>query len=185
MPAGRALEDDLGVWWVVRVKPRQEKALARELARMGAGYYLPLFTRRTIRRDNGKPRKTVLCLFPGYISVVDYPRHKLHILRTGRALGSLEVRDQERFVSELACIEKALASGDGLEVRPALAEGRRVVIARGPMEGVQGVVMSLSRGYNRVHLNVEMFGSSVAVTIPAEELMLLDEEHQTAQRSIA
>lgn len=182
MPVRRALEDDLGAWWVLRVKPRQEKSLAWDLARCQVGYYLPLITKRTTRRDNGKSRKSVVCLFPGYISVVDYPRHKLNILRTGRVTGSLEVHDQEQFVSELARIEKAVASGEGLEISPLLAEGRRVVIARGLLEGVRGVVTHLGRGSSKVFLNVEMFGSSVAMTIPAEDLMLQEEEEPPRAR---
>ena len=60
-------------WFVAHVKPRQEKAAADDCLRLGVEYYLPMFTRVTRRRDNNKPRKSVLPLFPGYISVCRHP----------------------------------------------------------------------------------------------------------------
>ena len=63
-PEERPLEDELGKWWVVRTKSRNEKALAWDLVRLDISYYLPQITRRTVRKDNGKPRKYVVCVLP-------------------------------------------------------------------------------------------------------------------------
>ena len=79
-PRDRSLAADLGQWWVARVKPRHEKALAGDLARQGVGYYLPLMTKRTVRRDNGKVRKSIVCLFPGYLALAGYQEHKTEVL---------------------------------------------------------------------------------------------------------
>jgi hypothetical protein len=49
------------------------------------------------------------------------------------------------------------------------------------MEGVQGVVTHLGWGSSKVYLNVEMFGSSVAMTIPAEDLLLQEEKPPRAR----
>jgi len=54
-------------WWVARVKPRMEKACALDFLEQKIEYFLPLYTKVTRRRDNNKPRKSVLPLFPGYI----------------------------------------------------------------------------------------------------------------------
>ena len=171
-PQDRPLIEDLGKWWVVRVRPRHEKALAWELVRMEIGYYLPLMTKRTIRRDTGKPRKSIICLFPGYISVVGYPEKRQEIFRTGRVLKALEVIDQEKFVSELENVRHALEGGVQVGVEPRLAVGRTVLITQGPLAGVTGVVTEMKRP-TRVYLNVEMFNRAVTVAVPPEYLEVL------------
>jgi len=169
-PENRPLNDDLGNWWVCRTKPRTEKALAWELAQRGIPYYLPMFTKRTLRRDNHKPRKSVLCLFPGYISITNYPQVKDQIFRTGRIIKVISVFDQEKFTTELENIRRALDQAKEVEMHPQLAIGERVVIADGPMQGVEGVIEDI-KNPEKIFLNVEMFNRAVAITIKADLLM--------------
>ncbi|OGP59723.1 MAG: hypothetical protein A2V67_02945 [Deltaproteobacteria bacterium RBG_13_61_14] len=176
-PIGRPLSQDMGSWWVARVKPRQEKALAWDLARLGVGYYLPMLTKRTRRRDNGKLRKSLVCAFPGYLSVTYYKERKAEILRTGRILNLLKVSGQEQFVRELEQIYQALSHSTELEVQPHLAVGRRVMIASGPMQGIEGIVTDLRRP-RKVFLNVEIFNRAVMVMVSPEELVPLEEPRE-------
>jgi transcription antitermination factor NusG len=176
-PIGRPLSQDMGSWWVARVKPRQEKALAWDLARLGVGYYLPMLTKRTRRRDNGKLRKSLVCAFPGYLSVTDYEERKAEILRTGRILNLIKVSGQEQFVRELEQIYQALSHSTELEVQPHLAVGRRVMIASGPMQGLEGIVTDLRRP-RKVFLNVEIFNRAVMVMVSPEELVPLEEPRE-------
>ncbi len=173
-PLDRSITTDLGAWSVARVKPRNEKAFARELQKMDLGYYLPLLTKRTIRKDNGKPRKSIVCLFPGYVPIVDYAEHRGQILRGGRVLTVIEVVDQKKFVDELEHIHRAAEHGQLLDSLPGLALGRRVVITAGPMRGVEGVVTDLDRPQT-IHLNVEMFNRSVTVSVSPEELKMIED----------
>ena len=176
-PIGRPLSQDMGSWWVARVKPRPEKALAWDLARLGVGYYLPMLTKRTRRRDNGKLRKSLVCAFPGYLSVTDYEERKAEILRTGRILNLIKVSGQEQFVRELEQIYQALSHSTELEVQPHLAVGRRVMIASGPMQGLEGIVTDLRRP-RKVFLNVEIFNRAVMVMVSPEELVPLEEPRE-------
>jgi transcription antitermination factor NusG len=176
-PIGRPLSQDMGSWWVARVKPRQDKALAWDLARLGVGYYLPMLTKRTRRRDNGKLRKSLVCAFPGYLSVTDYEERKAEILRTGRILNLIKVSGQEQFVRELEQIYQALSHSTELEVQPHLAVGRRVMIASGPMQGIEGIVTDLRRP-RKVFLNVEIFNRAVMVMVSPEELVPLEEPRE-------
>ena len=173
-PQDRPLEDDVGQWWVARVKPRNEKALAWDLRRLEVGYYLPLFTRRTIRRDNQKPRKSVLCTFPGYLSLTDYRERKADILRTGRIINVIRVSDQEQFVRELEQVRRALAQADEVSLENRLVEGRKVMMVAGPMQGVIGVITKLQRP-QKIFLNVEIFNRAVSVTVSPDQVVVLDE----------
>lgn len=169
-PQDRPLEEDKGKWWVVRTKPRNEKALAWELLRMGASYYLPLITKRSVRADNGKPRKSVVCLFPGYISIASLPAYKNEIYRTGRVYKALEVIDQEKFVRELYNVQLAVSSCLEVQQQPSLSAGQRVIITAGSMQGIEGVVAGRKDNSEIVHLNVEMFSQSISVKVPREWL---------------
>jgi len=173
-PLDRSLAEDLGNWWVARVKPRTEKALAWELYEKGIGYYLPMFTKRTIRRDNLKPRKSVITLFPGYISLTNWPEKRESILRTGRVLRVIRVIDQEKFVGELDNIRKALEHAREVEIHPQLAVGERVMIIEGPMQGVEGVIARMQEP-NKIYLNVEMFNRAVVVKVSPELLAPVDD----------
>jgi transcription antitermination factor NusG len=171
-PLDRPLQDDRGQWCVARVKPRHEKALAHDLARLGIGYYLPLMTKRTIRKDNHKPRKSVVVLFPGYIPVAGRAERRAEIRRTGRVAGIIEVSDQDRFIRELAAVERALASRLAAGTAPLMA-GQRVRIVAGPLAGLEAVVEDHPRQGRRVCINVEMFNRSVAALVSPKEIVLV------------
>ena len=168
-PLDRSLTEDLGNWWVARVKPRTEKALAWELRDKGIGYYLPMFNKRAIRRDNHKPRKSVITLFPGYISLTGWPEKRGSILRTGRVLRVIRVIDQEKFVGELENIRRALEHAREVEIHPRLAVGERVTIIEGPLQGVEGVIAQMQAPH-KIYLNVEMFNRAVVVNVSLELL---------------
>jgi hypothetical protein len=167
-PADRPLADDQGQWWVALVKSRNEKALAWELTGLGVGYYLPMLTQRTIRRDNRKPRKSILCAFPGYISLTHYQERKADILRTGRIIKVIPVSDQEQFVRQMDQVQTALDQFREVGLLGSLAVGRRVMITAGPLQGVEGVIFRFSKP-QKVFLNVAIFGRAVSVTIRSEE----------------
>jgi transcription antitermination factor NusG len=157
---------------VARVKPRHEKALAHDLARIGVGYYLPMMGKRTIRRDNNKPRKSVVCLFPGYISLAGYEEHKPAILRTGRVIRVIPVINQEQFVAELDQVKRALDSAAQVGPHSGLMRGQRVMIVAGPLQGLEGIVADTGRT-NVIYLNVEMFSRAVSIKVSPSEVEAL------------
>jgi transcription antitermination factor NusG len=170
-PAGRSLADDLGDWWVVRVKPRNEKALALELAGQDVPYYLPMLMQCTRRKDNGKVRKSVVCAFPGYVPLVGYPKRREEILRSGRVVNVIRVSDQESFVRELENVRIALEWAAEAEVRPELVVGHRVQIVSGALQGVEGVVLDIRRR-DTLFLNVELFRRAIVIRVSPEQVIL-------------
>jgi transcription antitermination factor NusG len=174
-PRDRSLADDLGRWRVLVVKPRNEKALAWDLARMGVSYFLPLITKRTIRRDTGKPRKSVISLFPGYLSTAGWEDRRTEILRTGRVLRAIAVVDQSRFVEQMENVRQALELSRNVGVHPGLAVGQKMMIVSGPFQGLSGVVTRIDQP-DRIYLNVDMFNRAVSVALSSmDELAPLDD----------
>jgi transcription antitermination factor NusG len=138
----RPIADAQGLWWVAKIKPRQEKALAFDFIKNGIEYYLPLITKVTRRKDNNKPRKSVLPLFPGYISFCAQETGATGVYKTGRVVSIIEIRYQKRFAEEISQIYQALSTGARLEpVEASYPPGTPVYVHAGPLRGVQGTII--------------------------------------------
>jgi transcription antitermination factor NusG len=137
----RPIAEAQGLWWVAKVKPRQEKAIAADFIKKNIEYYLPFVTKVTRRKDNNKPRKSVLPLFPGYISFCGPEAGATSIYKTGRVVSIIEIRHQRRFSDELTQIYRALSTGAALEpISASYPPGTAVYVYTGPLRGVQGVI---------------------------------------------
>lgn len=167
----RPIHDAAFPWWVAKVKPRQEKALAFDLMEREIEYYLPLVTRVTRRKDNNKPRKSIVCLFPGYISVA-LPKEDIRFLYTSnRIVNVVEIRNQKRFINQLDQVYHAMDLGLALEPISDLeqfTEGQQVEVEVGPMKGTIGTIAKVRKG-NCLILSVEGLGKA-AVAIDASQV---------------
>ncbi len=168
-PADRPLEEDLGYWKVAYLKPRNEKALALECMNMEIGYYLPLYEKRTRRRDNNKPRKSIVPLFTGYLPFVDRDGGKRQICETKRVVTILEINDQKQFTEDLNQIWQAVTSGVPLGEPEPLRTGQKVVVKEGPLQGLVGVITEIYK-QRRLILNVDAFRMAVSVELDREDV---------------
>ncbi|MFB3788883.1 MAG: transcription termination/antitermination NusG family protein [bacterium] len=161
-PPGRTLEADLGYWKLARIRSRNEKALARDCEAAGIAFYLPLYIKRTRRRDNNKPRQSLLPLFPGYFPFVAREDHQRLLLETGRVVQIMEIPDQRRFADNLRQIWNTLESGTAILGVEPIAPGQNVRIKEGPLAGMTGIVKEV-RGQHCLLLAVEAFQMAVCV----------------------
>ena len=153
-------------WFVAHVKPRAEKAVADDCVRRETEYYLPLITKVTRRKDNNKPRKSVLPLFPGYICVSGGREVANSLYATGLIASIIEIRHQKKFIAELGQIYSVLEKGVPLEpCTESFAKGIEVCVISGPMRGIRGIVTN-TRNPNSVVLSVEGLGRA-AMTVDA------------------
>ncbi len=163
-PEGRSLEEDLGSWTVAYVKSRQEKALASELAREGIPYFLPMTEKRVRRRDNGKIRKSIIPLFPGYVSLALPEPEWKRAYATHRVVRLIPVEEQASFVRELNQVERLLDLQAMIEPVPAFAPGQPVRVHAGPMMGLEGEVVR-HHGETLFIVRVRLFQQSVKVEL--------------------
>jgi transcription antitermination factor NusG len=148
-------------WFVAHVKPRMEKAVADDCVRKTIEYYLPMATKVTRRKDNNKPRKSVLPLFPGYICIAGNTETYHSLYATGRIASIIEIKYQKKFIAELGQIYSVLEKGVVLEPCTGLfAAGTEVCVVAGPMKGIRGIVTNI-KNPNRILLSVEGLGQAV------------------------
>jgi len=151
-------------WWVVKLKPRQEKACAFDFIEEGIEYYLPLYTKVTRRRDNNKPRKSILPLFPGYICFTADRSHDVYSSK--RMVRLIEIQNQKKFIRELSQIRQILENN--LPIQPlneSFSPGEEVLVKYGPLKGITGTIQTVM-GERKLILSVEALGSA-SVTIDA------------------
>ena len=103
-------------------------------------------------------------LFPGYLFFAGDAEDRYRALTTSHVANVIEVVDQARLIDELSQIEMALANPSGLDPFPFLQKGKRCRIARGPLAGIQGVVVQRD-GITKLVLQIEMLGQAVATEI--------------------
>jgi transcription antitermination factor NusG len=147
-------------WWVVQVRSRQEKALARHLIGFGVPFYLPLHEKRV--RRGGRQFLSHLPLFPGYVFCRGTGEERLAALRTNLVCQILEVAHQDVLAGELNQLRFLQESGASLEPQPVFAPGDAVRVTEGPFEGYVGVVVRCG-GRLRLIVSISMLRKSVAV----------------------
>jgi len=156
-----------GRWWVVHTKPRQEKALARDLLVAGCQYFAPMY--QAVRRSKGRAWKATLPLFPGYLFLCGTPDDRLQALKTNRIANVLEVPDQAKLAGELAAIDQLLQSGLAISSRNSLKKGTLCRIRSGPLADLQGHI-ERAKGKARFIVNVTILGQGAMVELDADIL---------------
>jgi transcriptional antiterminator RfaH len=158
-------------WQVVHTKPRQEKALALDLAEAGIEFFLPLVKHR---RTYGHRRRTVeMPLFSGYLFLHGDHDAAWTAFRTTRTVRMIRVVDQLRFEHELNQIRQAVEGEATLDAYPFICKGKRVRITSGPFEGIEGQVDDRLKS-DRIILIVHSIGQAASLEIDAATLEPID-----------
>lgn len=150
-------------WWCLHTKPRQEKAMARELHGLGSTYYLPQVIQEG-HIPSGRKIRSLRPLFSGYVFFQGDQLRRLEALKSRSLTRVLEIFDQEELVRELRQIHRLLSSGLVVLPEPTYPVGSRVCIMSGPLRGLVGTVVRRDRGDQFVAV-VRFLGSGAAVTL--------------------
>ncbi len=177
-PEGRSVfagvGSDGGGWAALYTKPRQEKALAGDLYKLGVDYFLPLVKRVTV--SGGRKRTGLYPLFPSYLFASLADATRLTVLKTERIVQTIapEPASAGRFIDELRAIETAVLSyPDRIELQPRVVDGARVRITGGAMRGTEGLVVK-SDNRTKIWLQVTTLGTGVLVEIESDLLEATD-----------
>jgi transcription antitermination factor NusG len=149
-------------WMVLHTKPRQEKAVAREMLRQEAAFYLPL-VRKTLQYRQRR-LASYLPLFPGYLFLYASEAQRAKTLATNRVLRILTVDDAQRLVADLRQLHQLIAAGAPLTVESRLVPGDRVRVKHGPFADIEGVVLH-RRGATRLLVSINFLQRGASVEI--------------------
>ncbi|UCE98671.1 MAG: UpxY family transcription antiterminator [Planctomycetota bacterium] len=170
-PEEASIRDFSGLWWVAHTKSRNEKALARDLINKDISYFLPMSWK--VRRQRGRKIRSLLPLFSGYLFFCGDENQRLEALRTNRVANIIEVKDQEKLLSELLQIEYAIRAGAPLVPHKYIKAGRHCRVIAGPLADLQGIVVD-TKSTTRLVLQIDMLGQATSVEIDADTIEVID-----------
>lgn len=151
-------------WFAIRVKSNFEKHVSLGLSGRGVEEYAPFY--RRLRNYSGRIREVHLPLFPGYVFARFDPRERgpvvtvpgvVHIVGVGKAPAPVDP-------AELDAIRAIMDSKVGVEPWPYVRIGQRMLIEKGPLKGLEGVVVAVKKNY-RLIASVTLLQRSVSVEI--------------------
>lgn len=158
-------------WMALRTKSRQEKAVAKCITAMQGECYLPLLNKARVHR--GQAYRSMMPAFPGYVFYVGQ-RDDLYVPALSRRVCQiLDIPDQAGFLQELDYVRRVLESASPVKLHPFAINGRRCRIYRGPLTGVEGVVIGRKDDV-RLVLQVDIVGQGVSVEIDVDLLEAAD-----------
>jgi transcription antitermination factor NusG len=151
-------------WYAIYTRHQHEKMVAQNLTSKGFETFLPLYA----TTHNWKDRTKVLSLplFPCYVFLKGGIERRLQIITTPGIHGLVSCGDQPATIPliEMEAIRRVVESGARVETHPFLKCGDWVRINRGPLEGIQGILVR-KKNISRLVLSVEMLGKSAAIEI--------------------
>ena len=151
------------------VRPKHEKTVATNLLKLGFDEYVPLQRVRRLWSDRVKVLDAPL--FPGYVFCRFAYADRLRVLNSPGVesivgFGKTEVPVDD---SEIDAVRTLVATGKQLAHLPFLRIGQDVLIERGPLAGIRGVVLRDESAW-RVVVSVEALDRSIAVEVDREVL---------------
>ena len=128
-------------WYAVYTCANHEKRVAEQLRERSVDYFLPMYERE--RRWKDRRVKLQTPLFPGYVFVRVALRDRLGILQTPGIVHLVGFGGQPAALpqEDIQAIQNCLSHGLQVEPHPYLRVGHRVQVKRGPLQGLEGIVV--------------------------------------------
>lgn len=160
-------------WYVIRTKPRHERAAEFHLRQVCAEVFMPMLLQAKAIRSKQRPVKEPM--FPGYVfaqfdlhasyRAVKFARGVLNIVEFG--LKPAEVGD-----ATIDAIKERLEHGCVQIAAPSFQEGQVVRIAEGPLAGLEAVFLREMKKQQRVCVLLNMLGLQTKMTMGIDQIRL-------------
>jgi transcription antitermination factor NusG len=156
-------------WWALYTRHQHEKTVAEMLLAKGFEVFLPLY--ESMRRWKDRNKMLSMPLFPCYVFVRGGHNRRLQVVATPGVHMVLSHGEKIAIIpeAEIEAIRTTVEGPFQVEPHPFLKCGERVRVKRGPLLGVEGVLVRKKNLY-RLVLSVEMVAQSVAVEIDASDV---------------
>ncbi|MBI4848939.1 MAG: UpxY family transcription antiterminator [Nitrospirae bacterium] len=159
-------------WYAVHTRSRHEFQVYERLQLKGVEAFLP--TVEKVRKWKDRKKLIAFPLFPGYLFV--------HISKSSQGLLSvLKVKGVSRMLctipgepdpipdDQILALQKLIENKEALDPYPYLIEGQKVRIVKGPLSGVEGILVEKIDKHILV-LSVDVLRQGVALTINASDV---------------
>ncbi len=154
-------------WYAVTTRSRHEKVVAEQLWQKQIECFLPL--REVISKWKDRKKKVQFPLFPGYLFVhVPIRERRLDILKVPSVVRIIGFEGEPAVIPEMQieAVKRLVFSTLPCDPYPYITEGDRMEITRGPLKGLQGILME-KRGVYRFILSIDLIQQAVACEVDA------------------
>lgn len=154
-------------WYALRVRANFEKKAGNALRQKGLEEFLPVYRCRSYWSDRVKWVDRPL--FPGYVFCRFNASNWLPVLQTPGVVDAVSVAGRFAPVeaSQIEAIRTLVDSSVPLYPRAFLQLGQQVVIRRGPLAGLRGILERFDKEC-RIVVSITLLQRSVAAEIDAE-----------------
>jgi transcriptional antiterminator NusG len=169
-PAAEFLTDATGElfpWYALRVKSNFEWVTASILREKGFREFLPVYKAKVRWSDRLKLAERPL--FPGYVFCQFDANQRLPIVSTPGVVHVVGIGKRPVAIDnqEMEAISTIVRSGGPAMPWPFLQVGERVLVERGPLAGLEGILVSLKSSC-RIVVTISLLQRSIAVEIERE-----------------
>jgi transcription antitermination factor NusG len=153
-------------WFALRVLSNREKPVSNLLRAKGVEEFLPAYRSRRLWSD--RIQNLDLPLFSGYVFCRIPIEERRSVLATTGVVGMVGIKKQPLPIpdQEIAAIRKMIESQSNVEPWPFVRIGQRVKVRRGPLAGLEGILLT-AKNSHRLIVSVTLLGRSVAAGIDA------------------
>lgn len=154
-------------WFALRVRSNFERVSALHLRQRGYEEFLPAYSVRSRWSDRYKAVERLL--FPGYVFCRVDPRERLPVLKTPGVVGLVSFGKAPAPIPdhEIEAVQKMLRSELPVVAWPFLQTGQKVLVERGPLAGLEGILTEFKRQY-RIVVSIVLLQRSVAAELDAD-----------------
>lgn len=154
-------------WFAVRVRSNYEKITAAHLRNRGYEEFSPCY--RAQRRWSDRTKEVDQFLFPGYVFCRLDPHDRLPVLMLPGVVGLVGIGKVPAPIQdqEIDSIRRMVQSGLLVMPWPFLERGHRVLIERGPLSGIEGILDEV-KGRCRLVVSVNLLHRSVSAEVDRE-----------------
>jgi transcription antitermination factor NusG len=159
-------------WYAIYTCARHEKRVSEQLERKSIERFLPLYEAEHRWKD--RRVRVQLPLFPGYLFVHIPLAQKLKVLELPSVVRLVAFQGVPAALpeEEMAALRNGLEGNLRVEPHPYLKVGRRVRVVRGPLAGMDGILVR-KKDRLRLVISIDLIMRSMAVEIDAADVEAL------------
>jgi transcription antitermination factor NusG len=156
-------------WYAAFTHPRHEKRVAQQLHEREIKCFVPLY--RSVRHWKDRRKELELVLFPSYVFVHFELKDRLRVLQLPGVVRFVTFNGTPAVLPdfEIDALRGGLAAGVYAESHPYLKVGRNVRVVRGPLIGIQGLLVR-KKDNSRIVVSVDAIRRSVALEIDESDV---------------
>ena len=156
-------------WFTVYTCANHEKNVAIRLDARRVEHFLPTYT--SIARWKDRRVKLDLPLFPGYLFVRLALDDRLRVLEVPGVVRLVSFNGQPYALpdAEIETLRNGIQNALRFSPYPYLCAGSRVRIKRGPLQGIEGILVR-KKNIFRVVLSLHLIAQSAAVEVDAADV---------------